>query len=193
MKMGHGDLFISEQILSRMWKILGNQLRLSEITCLYQHQGIGVTKDTLLHKLKHFLKFIAENASVINWHVICTYENESYNYKSIILTVELLTHWGRVTHFCVGNLTIIGSDNGFPPGRRQAIIWTNARILLIGHLGTNFILIRPQCVNWLGCGFHFECVTFTHVVVVTFFIFTSIPISCNKPFSYTTDRDYRRE
>ena len=24
------------------------------------------------------------------------------------------------------------------PGRRQAIIWTNARILLIGPLGTNF-------------------------------------------------------
>ena len=30
---------------------------------------------------------------------------------------------------------IIGSDNGMLPGRRQAIIWTNAGILLIGHLG----------------------------------------------------------
>ena len=28
-------------------------------------------------------------------------------------------------HICVGNLTIIGSDNGLAPGRRQAIIWTN--------------------------------------------------------------------
>ena len=27
---------------------------------------------------------------------------------------------------------IIGSDNGLAPGRSQAIIWTNARILLIG-------------------------------------------------------------
>ena len=27
-------------------------------------------------------------------------------------------------------LTIIVSDNGLPPGRRQAIIWTNAEILL---------------------------------------------------------------
>ena len=26
-----------------------------------------------------------------------------------------LTHWGRVTHICVGNLTIIGSDNGLSP------------------------------------------------------------------------------
>ena len=50
----------------------------------------------------------------------------------------LLTHWGRVTHICVGNLTIIGSDNGLSPGRRQAITWTNVGILLIGPLGTNF-------------------------------------------------------
>ena len=49
-----------------------------------------------------------------------------------------LTHWGRVTHICVGKLTIIGSDNGLSPGRRQAIIWTNAGIELIGPLGTNF-------------------------------------------------------
>ena len=43
-----------------------------------------------------------------------------------------------MTHICVGNLTTIGSDNGLSPGRRQAIIWTNAGILLIGPLGTNF-------------------------------------------------------
>ena len=50
----------------------------------------------------------------------------------------LLTHWGRVTHICVSRLTITGSDNGLSPGRRQAIIWTNAGIVLIGPLGTNF-------------------------------------------------------
>ena len=49
-----------------------------------------------------------------------------------------LTHWGRVTHICVIKLTIIGSDNGLSPGRRQAIIWANVGILLIGPLGTNF-------------------------------------------------------
>ena len=38
------------------------------------------------------------------------------------ITNAWLTHWGRVTHICVGNLTIIGSDNGLSPGRRQAII-----------------------------------------------------------------------
>ena len=49
-----------------------------------------------------------------------------------------LTHWGRLTHICVGKLTIIGPDNGLSPGRHQAIIWTNAGILLIAPLGTNF-------------------------------------------------------
>ena len=56
----------------------------------------------------------------------------------------ILTHWGGVTHICVGKLTIIGSDNGLSPDRRQAIIWTNAGLLLIEPLGTNFseILIK---------------------------------------------------
>ena len=43
-----------------------------------------------------------------------------------------------MTHICVGKLTIIGSDNGLSPGRRQAITWTNVGMLLIGPLGTNF-------------------------------------------------------
>ena len=55
-----------------------------------------------------------------------------------------LTDWGRVKHICVSKLTIIGSDNGLSPGRCQAIIWTNAGILLTGPLGTNYseILIK---------------------------------------------------
>ena len=71
---------------------------------------------------------------------------------------------------CVYKLTMIGSDNGMSPGRRQAIIWTNAGILLIGPLGKTpvksffnqnlyifieenivwkmaAILSRPQCVK----------------------------------------------
>ena len=71
-----------------------------------------------------------------------------------------LTHWGRVTHICVSSdvgplrmaprlvLRTIGSRelgdgdfvriaNGLSPGRRQAIIWTKAGVLLIGPLRTN--------------------------------------------------------
>ena len=58
--------------------------------------------------------------------------------KMLDVTGAHLTHWDRVTHICVGNLTTIGSDNGLSPGRHQAIIWTNAGILLIGPLWTNF-------------------------------------------------------
>ena len=54
-----------------------------------------------------------------------------------LITWIHLTHWGRVTHMCAGKLTNIDSDNGLSPERRQAIIWTNVGILLIGHLETN--------------------------------------------------------
>ena len=89
-----------------------------------------------------------------------------------------LTHWGWVTHICIGNLTIIGSDDSLSPCHRQAITWTNIGILLIEPLGTNFleilfkihtfsfkkkhlnrlsakiatILSRPQCANILRPG-----------------------------------------
>ena len=58
--------------------------------------------------------------------------------RSDIAARSILTHWGRVTHICVSKLTSIGPDNGLSPGRRQAIIWTNAGILAIRPLGTNF-------------------------------------------------------
>ena len=104
----------------------------------------------------------------------------------------LLTHWGRVTHICVGNLTIIASDNGLSPGRRQAIIWTNAGILLIWPLGTNFgeisneiqtfsfqenpfqnvvwkmaaILSRPQCVKATPCWLIIIIIIITTTIII---------------------------
>ena len=71
--------------------------------------------------------FPIDKVFMIDWQLI---ENKC--------VVKSLTHWGRVTHICVGNLTIIGSNNGLSPGRRHAFIWTNAGILLIGPLGINF-------------------------------------------------------
>ena len=55
-----------------------------------------------------------------------------------------LTHWGWVTHTCIRKFTIIGSNDGLPPGRRQSIIWINPGIFLIRPLGTNVceILIK---------------------------------------------------
>ena len=44
-----------------------------------------------------------------------------------------LTHGGRVTDIFVGEWPIIGSES-----QRQAIVWTNAGMLLIGPQETNF-------------------------------------------------------
>ena len=63
------------------------------------------------------------------YHKLCT-----HMYTASLL----LTHWGCVMQICMSKLTIIGSDNGLLPGWHQAIIWTNAGILLIRTLGTNF-------------------------------------------------------
>ena len=68
-------------------------------------------------------------------------------YASLGLSCEF-THWARVTHICVNNLIIIGSDYGLSPGRRQAIIWTNAGILFIGPLGTNFSEILIEILTF---------------------------------------------
>ena len=68
----------------------------------------------------------------------------------------VLTHWGRVTHICVGKLTITVSDNGLSPGRRQAIIWTNAGISLIGPLGTNLSEISIEIYIFSSMKMHLE-------------------------------------
>ena len=102
--------------------------------CLYTEMGPWFRTDSrsapsqwetslLCNDVSHWLGTNLESALLIDYRL------------SYILGT--LTHWGRVTHICVSKLTIIGSDNGLLPGRRQAMIWTNAGILLIGPIGTN--------------------------------------------------------
>ena len=108
-----------------------------------------------------------DNFWYIQWRKFC--ENDISVSLFLSTHSHELSHWGQVMHICIGNLAIIWSDNGFSPGRCQAIIWTNDGILLIGPLGTNFseiliifiqenafqsvvcemaaILSRPQCVK----------------------------------------------
>ena len=65
----------------------------------------------------------------------------SFRFHSVFnscISPSVLTNLDRVAHICVDKLTPIGSDNDLSPGRRQAIIWTNSRISLIGPLWTNF-------------------------------------------------------
>ena len=61
---------------------------------------------------------ITKFADIIpQWHGV--------THVSEVAVVIALTHWGRVTHICVSNVTIIGSDNGLSPDWCQAIIWTS--------------------------------------------------------------------
>ena len=75
-------------------------------------------------------------------------QNTWLNVEPYVPGTNELTHWGRVTHICVSKLTVIGSDNGLSPDRRQAIIWTNAGLLLIEPLRTNFSEILIEILTF---------------------------------------------
>ena len=68
----------------------------------------------------------------------------------ILLSYKIASSWWHSKlieaewRICVSKLTIIISDNGLSPGRRQAIIWTNGGILLIQTLGANFSEILSE-------------------------------------------------
>ena len=94
--------------------------------------SIGITKP-----LNQFIELVYINLRMCTGSQLVQVRKSGVSNKLITLYVSL-THWCRVTHICVGKLTINGSDNGLSPGRRQAIIWTNAGILLNRPLGTNF-------------------------------------------------------
>ena len=98
-----------------------------------------------------------------------------------------LTHWGRVTHICVSNLTIIRSDNGLSPGRCQAIIWTNARILLIGPLGTNFSDIL---IEILTCSFKKRRLKVSSAKWRPFCLGLNVLISCSENQKYQDFLDF---
>ena len=81
-----------------------------------------------------------------------------------------LTHWGPVTHICIDNIASIGSGNGLSPGRRQAIIWTNAGISLIWPLRTNFseILIK------ILASYSRKCIWKCHLGFGSYFVSASL-------------------
>ena len=104
------------------------------------------TRSADMHLMACIIKMVADVLApnrcqaIISHHAGLTFV---YNVPWIMsckayIELQPLTHWGRVTHICVSKLTIIGSDNGLSPSRRQAIIWTSDGILLIGPLGANF-------------------------------------------------------
>ena len=121
------------------------------------------------HKQFHFLDFML---AVNKWYQFAEYSYDICHvfqvkfmwrtswspYKINMLSNSgwnsSLTHWGRVMHICVSKLNIIGSDNGLLHGRCQAITWTNANLLSIGPLETNFSEILIEILTFLFIKMH---------------------------------------
>ena len=111
---------------------------------------IGYSSECLEMICKSIFMFPPSNSAI--WHIMPADDLVTSGARASAATIfnlflpqyfslstrNLLTYWGQVKHICVGKLIIIGSDNSLSPSRRQAIIWTNAGILLIRPLGTNF-------------------------------------------------------
>ena len=99
--------------------------------------------DILMNSCKMFMTF----------HIYSIHNTYWIRMKLVWNTCPTLEHiivwpipWCSLSHnicnfllfnLLASKLNIIGSDNGLSPGRRQAIIWTNAGIFLIVPLGTN--------------------------------------------------------
>ena len=93
-----------------------------------------------------------------------TFSNFKHGYIKMFYWSSHMFHWS--SHFFISwgprtdkfrwvwyasvNWVSIGSDNGLSPIRRQAIILTNAGLLSIGPLGTNFseIFIKIQIFSF---------------------------------------------
>ena len=107
------------------------------IVCIFSK----VTIIFIIPQLSHCSSIVLCSSFCYKWSLIKYSQIHAFRFcleiwtfvwKSYGTSIYILTHWGRVTHICVGNLTTIGSDNGLSPGRLR-----NG-----GHF------YRPQCVNW---------------------------------------------
>ena len=76
-----------------------------------------------------------------------------------------------MTHICVDDLTINGSDNGLLPGRCQAIINTNVGMLLIGPLGIIFNEILIKILTFSFEKIHVEVLSVKWLFVFLFSCF----------------------
>ena len=121
----------SNKYWCQCWLVVNWALWITILWNSYQNIKISIQENAIQN-------VICKTKSIFFGFIILIWELENRSSEISNYNNEWLTHWDRVTHICVGNLTIIGSDNGLSPGRRQAITWTDVGILLTGHLGTNF-------------------------------------------------------
>ena len=118
--------------------------------CPIRHQAIIWTSAGIMLIRFSGTNSVKSQSKFIHFHSIkCTWKRRLENVGHFApASMFELTYWGRVTHICVSKLAIIGLDNGLSPDRRQAIIWTNAGLLLIGPFGTKFSEILIEILTF---------------------------------------------
>ena len=94
------------------------------------------------------MKLLQSNLYVLQWHSFQPYLQMAWQVGGWMtvripssihgMCAAIQVNGGKVMHICISKITIIGSDNGLSTGWRQAIICTNAGILLIRTLSTKF-------------------------------------------------------
>ena len=134
------------------WELLRiNQLYVLDISAM-NHTGMYVCLPSNMNINPCQFQFILGNMKkyiciffIISHHWDGT---EGWNHSAY----EGLTHLPLVPHMCVGELgqLSIGLSNGLVPNRQQAITLTNADLLSIGPLGTNFNELQIKIQNFSG-------------------------------------------
>ena len=83
--------------------------------------------------------------------VTCHYQHQwlPSSLTNVSASLNELTHLPLCRIYASVNWVSISSDNGLSPDRRQAIIWTNAGILLIRIKNTNFSFMK-MCFTMLS-------------------------------------------
>ena len=102
-----------------MWRSVVFSLTLYK-TCSYGGCLTHLSLDNICWPPMPAISQTVFSSAICEWKVL-------YSNFSEVCSQGSNCQWGR-----------IGLGNGFVPNRRQAIIWTNPGILLIGPLGTNF-------------------------------------------------------
>ena len=137
---------------------------LIQIVLVYEYALITWDRPQLQIDIKEINSLLLELVTQISLYCVFVIV-----WDLLVLATSSWTHWRRVTHICVGNLTTIGSDNGLSPGRhhrhylkqcwyivnsnqrnkRQWNLIRNLSIFIQKSAFKNVILSRPQCVKIL--------------------------------------------
>ena len=107
--------------------------------------GWGMALHALLHT--EIYPIVGVFLIQIWWFII----NHICSIHVLLLIYFSVTHWGRVTHICIGKLTISGSDNGLsswsPPSHYQNQCWDIVNWNIKNKLQWNLKQNSDNCIQ----------------------------------------------